>query len=153
MCMLKSVGIQTKPCAHAHICISILIPWKGFSKLRGYRAYHNSNSRLTKFRNANESYNLSLWSCTEGLPIRIFQKKWKRSNSLVNNFEFMEKYPLLSEFHIYPDYQQSKHEDSSRSRKDLYQWMDSTLKRNINIKVDIQEKPKHKLIMNHILIK
>jgi hypothetical protein len=34
------------------------------------------------------------------------------SSDLIDNFELRRKYPLLRQFCIYPDYQQSKHEDS-----------------------------------------
>jgi hypothetical protein len=40
----------------------------------------------------------------------------------------MREYPLKCEFHIYLGFQQSKHEDSSQSGKDPYQWKDNILK-------------------------
>ena len=43
---------------------------------------------------------------------------------------FEQEYPLSQKFHIYPDCQQSTHEDSSQGRKDLYQCKDNNLKNN-----------------------
>jgi hypothetical protein len=40
----------------------------------------------------------------------------------------MRQYRLKCEFHIYLGYQQSKHADSSQSKKDPYQWKDNNLK-------------------------
>lgn len=41
----------------------------------------------------------------------------------------MRQYPQASEFQIYADYQQSKHEDNSQSGKDPYLWKGSILKK------------------------
>jgi len=58
-------------------------------------------------------------------------------NDLVVNYELNTSYPLLSQFWIYPDFRQSKHEDSSQWRKDPCPWKDNTLENNSNMNANL----------------
>ncbi len=58
------------------------------------------------------------------------------SSDLIDNCELRRKYPLLSQFCIYPDYRQSKHEDSYQWEKDPCPRKDNTLEDNNNMNID-----------------
>lgn len=68
--------------------------------------------------------------------IRIKKKKKLLAYTLAK--EVKKIYPLPSEYHIYSDYPQSTHTDSSPSERDLYPWKDNTLKEhNTNMSMNL----------------
>ena len=118
--------------------------------LTSLKAHHYSNSCITEFRNAYESHQLPFWPCTQNLSSKsssneIFLFPWEglKSNMLLNSDDLIEicklrrKYPLLSQFCIYPDYQQSKHEDSYQWRKDPCPQKDNTLEDSNNMDINL----------------
>jgi len=60
--------------------------------------------------------------------LKKIQLQIRSAFSLFIMYEFMREYRLKCDFHIYLGYQQSKHADSSQSKKDPYQWKDNNLK-------------------------